>query len=93
MGQLLKLECSVITVRGITSQVDIVWSSNGEELKRINAVPVNFISEDAYVYTAPYNILQLSTDDDDRVFYCEEVINASSSVMAAGNVTLNVNGK
>ena len=36
VGQSLTLECSVITVRGIVSSVDLIWSIyNGPELARI----------------------------------------------------------
>ena len=36
VGQSLTLQCEVTTVRGITSRVDIVWSSGGSILRRIN---------------------------------------------------------
>ena len=38
VGQSLTLQCEVTTVRGITSRVDIVWSSNDTELERMNDV-------------------------------------------------------
>ena len=36
LGQSLTLQCEVTAVRGITSRVDIVWSSDGMELNRTN---------------------------------------------------------
>ena len=36
VGQSLIVQCEVTTVRGITSRVDIVWSSDGTELVRID---------------------------------------------------------
>ena len=36
VGQSLTLQCEVTTVRGITSRVDIVWSSDGTVLRRMN---------------------------------------------------------
>ena len=38
VGQSLTLQCEVTTVRGITSRVDIVWSSGSMELERTNDV-------------------------------------------------------
>ena len=92
VGQSLTLQCKVTTVRGITSRVDIVWSSNGTELERMNNVSSTTM-DNSLVYTDSYNISQLSTTDDDRVIQCEVVINTSLSLMAANNVTLNVTGE
>ena len=92
VGQSLTLQCEVTTVRGITSRVDIVWSSDGTELKRMNNVSSATL-DNSLVYTYSYNISQLSTTDDARVIQCEVVINASPSVMANNNITLNVTGE
>ena len=91
VGRSLTLQCEVTTERGITSRVDIVWSSNSIILKRINgtiATTMNY----SLVYTDSYSISQLSTTDDGRAIQCEVVINASPPVMATDNITLNVIG-
>ena len=92
MGQSLALQCEVTTVRGITSSVDIVWSSGGAELKRMNNV-TSAMMEDSLVYTDSYTISQLSTTDEGRVIQCDVVINASPSVNANNTITLDVNGE
>ena len=92
VGQSLTLQCEVTTVRGITSRVDIVWSSNGTVLRRIHDTAATAM-DNALVYTDSYNISQLSTTDDGRVIQCEVVINASTSVMANDSITLDVTGK
>ena len=92
VGQSLILQCNVTTVRGITSRVDIVWSSGGTELQRMENV-TSTTMDNSLVYTDSYNISQLSTDYENRVIQCEVVINASPSVMASDNVTLDVTGK
>ena len=92
VGQPLTLQCEVTTVRGITSRVDIVWSSDGTELERMNNVSSTTMNN-SLVYTNFYTISQLSTNDDDRVIHCEVVINASPSVMASDSITLDVTGK
>ena len=91
VGQSLTLQCEVTTVRGITSRVDIVWSSGGTELQRMHNVS-STIMDDSLVYTDSYTISQLSTTDEGRVIQCEVVINASSPVMANNNITLDVTG-
>ena len=91
VGQSLTIQCEVTTVRGITSRVDIVWSSNDIVLRRINDT-IATTMDNSLVYADSYNISQLSTTDDGSVIHCEVVINASPPVMATDNITLNVMG-
>ena len=92
VGQSLTLQCEVTTVRGITSRVDIVWSSGGTVLRMMNDVSLTTMSN-SLVYTDSYSISQLNTTDDDKVIECEVVINASPSIMASDSTTLDVTGK
>ena len=91
VGQSLTLQCEVTTVRGITSRVDIVWSSGGTVLTRMNGMTATTM-DNSLVYTDSYSISQLSTTDEGRMIQCEVVINASPSVMASNSITLDVTG-
>ena len=91
VGQSLTLQCEVTTVRGITSRVDIVWSSGGSELQRMENV-TSTAMDNSFIYTDSYTISQLSTTDEGRVIQCEVVINTSPSVIANNNITLDVTG-
>ena len=77
------------TVRGITSRVDIVWSSDGVEVNRTGGINAS-LEHESMMYSVYYTIPQLSTTDDGRVYQCEVVINTSPPVMATGSVTLDV---
>ena len=92
VGQSLTLQCEVTTVRGITSRVDIVWSSGGMELQRMDNVSSTTMNN-LLVYTDSYNISQLNTSDEDRVVHCEVIINASPLIMVNNSITLDVTGK
>ena len=92
VGQSLTLQCEVTTMRGITSRVDIVWSSNGTVLRRINGI-IATTMDHSLVYTDSYTISQLSTTDDGRVIHCEVMINTTPSVMANNNITLDATGE
>ena len=92
VGQSLTLQCEVTTVRGITSKVDIVWSSGGTELQRMDNVSSTMMSN-SLVYTNSYTISQLSTTDDGRVIQCEVVINVNPEIVANDSITLDVTGK
>ena len=92
VGQSLTLQCEVTTVRGITSTVDIVWSSGGMELDRMDNVNPTTMGN-SLVYTHSYMISLLDTNEDGRVYECEAVINSSPSVIARDNITLDVIGE
>ena len=93
VGQPLTLECSITTVRGITSRVDVVWSSNGVELKRIEQPRINTSSDNSVLYTEYYTTSQLITADEGRVFECNVFINSILPVVLMDNVTINVTGE
>ena len=90
VGQPLTLECSVTTVRGITSRVDIIWSSDGLELERMEGVNINSTTDNSVVYTDTYTIPRLSTTDNGTVYQCEVMINTDPPVIADNRVTLDV---
>ena len=94
VGQSLTLESTITTVRGITSRVDIVWSSNGVELKRFTNANTSLTINDSELYKDTFNIPLLSTSDDGRVFQCEMIIMTTpSTIVATNNITLDVTGK
>ena len=93
VGQSLTLESTITTVRGITSRMDIVWSSNGVELKRTRKATANSTHDNTELYVDSYHIPLLSTTDDGRLFKCEIVIITNPTIMVADNVTLDVTGK
>ena len=94
VGQSLTLECNGTVVRGITSGVDIVWSSNGVDLRRIMGATPNSTSDNSEVYEDTYDIPLLSTSDDGRVIECEIIIMTTPSIIvAAKSITLDVTSK
>ena len=92
VGQSLILECSVTTVRGITSRIDIEWSIGNVMLQRTEGVDATSTASDFVVYTNIYNISQVSTFDDGRVYQCKVIINTIPQLMATDSVTLDVTG-
>ena len=93
MGQSLTLESTVTTVRGITSRVDIVWSSNGLMLKLTKGINHTSTSNNSVIYTDIYTIPQLNTADEGRNLQCDIYINGILLVTTSDSVTLNVTGK
>ena len=87
------MESTVTTVRGITSRVDIVWSSNGLMLKLTEGINHTSVSNNTVIYTDMYTIPQLNTSDEGRNIQCDTFIDSTSTVTATDSVTLNVTGK
>jgi len=88
VGQSLTLECSVTTVRGITSRVDIIWNRNDTKAKTTKGVNVSSTTGNLVMYTDTYTISQLNTTDDSSEYQCEVVINTNPPVLATGSVIL-----
>ena len=85
VGQPLRLNCRVTTVRGIISRISVLWTSCGRRLSTRSIIQ----GTSNIRYTTP----QLSTADEGKVYQCEVVISTNSPIMATGQVTLDVNGK
>ena len=96
VGQPLTLECVATAVRGINSQVDIIWNKNSlaKEFRRndVNASMTNLLMS-SVVYKDYFNISKLTTDDNNVTYQCEIIINTNPSVIASGSFTLHVIGK
>ena len=92
VGQSLLLECIVTTMRGITSTMDIVWSSGDVVFKTERNVSINVTTLYSASYTSTYIIPQLNTSDDGRLYTCEVVINTSPAVKDNVSIELDVAG-
>ncbi|XP_065904304.1 receptor-type tyrosine-protein phosphatase delta-like isoform X2 [Dysidea avara] len=90
VGDSLTLTCNVTAVRGITSSVDIIWSSDSDMLETMEGVSVSSTIDNSVVYTDTYMVIEVSTDDEDRDYQCQVVVNTTPPVMATGSVTLDV---
>ena len=93
VGQSLILEANVTTVRGITSRIDIEWSTGNITLQRTEGVNITSTASDSVVYKDIYNIAQVSTLDDGRVYQCKVIINTNPQLMTTESITLDVTGK
>ena len=93
VGQSLILEANVTTVRGITSRIDVEWSTENMTLQRTEGVNIISTASNFVVYKDIYNITQVSTFDDGRVYQCKVIINTNPQLMATDSITLNVTGK
>ena len=79
-------------MRGITSRVDIEWSSGGTVLRRMNGVSSTTM-DNSLVYTDSYTIPQLSTSDDNGIYNCRLTVRSNPRRRTTEPVTLDVTGE
>ena len=91
IGSPLLLRCDVTTVRGITSDVDIVWKiNNTETMKSFNA---GNVAEERTSYVYYYNSsTNLSPNDNNTVYQCQVIINTTPLINNTDTIILNIIG-
>ena len=80
----LLLKCDVSIVKGITSDINITWTANGNKLEPENGN----VTENTTAYTYYYNGEKLTLNDNNTMYQCQVTINNRSQ--ESDTVTLNV---
>ena len=87
IGDSLTLDCTVTAVRGISSSVDIIWTTGGRVVRRVDNITAD-IENDSTIYTDSFEISSLSIIDNGREYQCTVVINAIQPVYNSNQFTL-----
>ena len=86
----MSLECKIKTAVDIDDTFNIIWTNSITEVRRVENISANLISNYSDLYTIP----ALSRSDDNRRHQCEVIINTNPPVSAAiGSTTLQVRSK
>jgi len=93
IGDPLTLYCTVTAVRGISSSVDIIWTTGGRVVRRLNNIMANIEYDDSTIYTDSFEISSLSTIDNGKEYQCTVVINANPPVYSSDQITLIFDGE
>ena len=93
IGDPLTLDCTVTAVRGISSSVDIIWTTGGRVVRRVDNITADVEKNDSTIYTDSFEISSLSATDNGREYQCTVVINASQPVNSSDQITLIFLGK
>ena len=80
IGDPLTLDCTVTAVRGISSSVDIIWTTGGRVVRRVDNITADIEQNDSTIYTDSFEISSLSAIDNEREYQCTVEINASQPV-------------
>ena len=92
IGDPLTLDCTVTAVKGISSSVDIIWTTGGRVVRRLHNITAD-IENDYVIYTDSFEISSLSTLDNGREYQCSAVINAYKPVRSSDQVMLIFHGE
>ena len=90
LGQPFTLECRVSVENDIVSTIDIIWSNDNLVLETVEGV---IATNNSHVYIETFNITQLSTEDNGRVYKCETIVSTSPLVAVSGYILVNVTGE
>ena len=72
----LILQCNATIVRGITSTVDIIWTTGNTQVRRVNNVTASSNINSSSIYNDSFIIPSLNVSDIGSVYECEVVINS-----------------
>ena len=92
LGDPLTLDCTVITVIGISSAVDIIWSVDGKTVRIVNDTSAT-IKNNSAIYNDSLVLPELTVLDNGRTYQCRLLINKSPSIIFSGSMTLDFFGK
>lgn len=77
------------TLKDIVNRLDVVWSSGGMELARLDGIGFCSLAGGSAVFVGIYNITTVSTADHGREYHCEAIINTNPPITASSSVILN----
>ena len=86
--QSLTLQCIATIVRGITSTVDIIWTTGDTQVRRINNVTVSGSVNSTSVYSDSFTIPSFDISDIGSVYQCEVLINSPLPTTAKTDFTI-----
>ena len=92
IGDPLTLNCNVTAVRGISSPVNIIWTTGDIELRRVDNITADLVNGSA-IYTDSFEIPSLSAIDNGREYQCTVMINATQPVNSSDQFVVMLDGE
>ena len=79
-------------MRGITSTVDIIWTTGNTQVRRVNNVTASSNINSSSIYNDSFIIPSLNVSDIGSVYECEVVINSVLPTGARTYFTISIPG-
>ena len=92
VDQPLILQCTATIVRGITSTVDIIWTTGDTQVRRVNNVTASSNINSTSVYNDSFIIPLLDISDIGSVYQCEVLINSLPPITAKTDFIIPIPG-
>ena len=93
VGDSLTLNCTVTTVRGISSSVNIIWTTGIDVVRRAENLSVAYTINDFAIYTDLYQISSLTPLDNGRNYKCNVLIKGLQQIISSDQIVLNFTGE
>ena len=92
VDQPLILQCTATIVSGITSTVDIIWTTRDTQVRRVNNVTASSNINSTSVYNDLFIIPLLDISDIGSVYQCEVLINSLPPITAKTDFNIPIPG-
>jgi len=92
LGQSTTLQCTAISVRGISSRVDIIWTTGNTTVRRVDGIIPNITSNSA-IYSDLLVTQPLRIPDDGGVYQCTVIFNTSPRIVRSRFIILDFPGE
>ena len=90
--QPLTLQCTATIVRDITSTVDIIWTTEDTQVRRVNNVTASSNMDSTSVYNDSFITPSLNISDIGSLYQCEVLINLTISSTATTDFIIPIPG-
>ena len=87
LGDPLRLDCTVTAVRGISSSVNIVWTTGGRVVRSVDDISADLVNDSA-TYHDSFEIPSLSAIDNETEYKCTVMINTTQPIFKSIQVML-----
>ena len=90
--QPLILQCNATIVRGITSTVDIIWTTDNTLVRRVNNVIASSYINSLSIYNDSFIIPSLDISDIENTYQCEVLVNSVLPTSAKADIVIPIPG-
>ena len=90
--QPLVLQCTATIVRGITSTVDIIWTTGNTQVRRVNNVTASSNINSSSIYNDSFIIPSLKISDARNVYQCQVLINSVLPTATTADFIISIPG-
>ena len=91
--QSLILQCNATIVRGITGTIDIIWTTDNTQVRRVNNATASGSIYSSAIYIDSFIIPSLNISDIGNVYECKVLINSGLPTSAKTDIIIPIPGK